>query len=152
MNSIAFNCENEKHFSTRIREFFRRYRIGGILKKSNAYKEQGVSVVALIEYLFCLVFRNRSMFLDMGSKSAPAFAKDTVYRLRNSTRIDWRRFTTLLSARIIGDTLEPLTSEKRKMPLSSTTPFSSETAPKRWSFWQRSTTMRSTAIPGASGC
>ena len=114
MNSIAFNCENEKHFSTRIREFFRRYRIGGILKKSNAYKEQGVSVVALIEYLFCLVFRNRSMFLDMGSKSAPAFAKDTVYRLRNSTRIDWRRFTTLLSARIIGDTLEPLTSENRK--------------------------------------
>ena len=114
MNSIAFDVQNEKRFSTRIREFFHRYHIGGILKKSNAYKEQGVSVVALIQHLFCLVFRNRSMFLDMSSKSAPAFAKDTVYRLRNSTRIDWKRFTTLLSARIIGDTLEPLTSEKRK--------------------------------------
>ena len=86
MNSIAFDVQNEKHFSARIQEFFRRYQISCILKKSNAYKEQGVSVVALIQYLFCLVFRNRSMFLDMGSKSAPSFAKDTVYRLRNSTK------------------------------------------------------------------
>ena len=114
MNSIAFDVQNEKHFSARIQEFFRRYQISCILKKINAYKEQGLSVVALIQYLFCLVFRNRSMFLDMGSKSAPSFAKDTVYRLRNSTRVDWKRFTTLLSARIIGDSLEPLTSEKRK--------------------------------------
>lgn len=114
MNSIAFDVENEKHFSDRIQGFFKRYQISSILKRSNAYKEQGFSVVALIHYLFCLVFRNRSMFQDMQSKKAPAFAKDTVYRLKNSTHIDWKRFTTLLSARIIGDTLEPLTSEKRK--------------------------------------
>ena len=71
-------------------------------------------MVTLIQYLFCLVFLNRSMFQDMGSKKAPAFAKDTVYRLKNSTHIDWKRFTTLLSSRIISDTLEPLTSENRK--------------------------------------
>ena len=114
MNSIAFDVENEKRFSTRIQKFFRRYQISSILKKCNAYKEQGFSVVVLVQYLFCLVFRNRSMFLDMQSEKAPDFRKDTVYRLKNSTHINWMRFTTLLSSRIICDTIEPLTSENRR--------------------------------------
>ena len=114
MNSIAFDVENEKHFSSRIQKFFRRYQISSILRKCNAYKEQGFSVVALVNYLFCLVFRNRSMFLDMQSEKAPEFRKDTVYRLKNSVHINWKRFTTLLASRIIGDTIEPLTSEERK--------------------------------------
>ncbi len=114
MNSIAFDVENEKHFSYRIQKFFRRYQVSSILKKCNAYKEQGFSVITLVQYLFCLVFRNRSMFLDMQSRKAPEFGKDTIYRLKNSTHIDWKRFTTLLSARIIADTIEPLTSESRR--------------------------------------
>lgn len=114
MNSIAFDVENGKRFSSRIQKFFRRYQISGILKKCNAYKEQGFSVVTLIQYLFCLVFRNRSMFLDMQSEKAPEFKKDTVYRLKNSTHIDWKRFTTLLASRIISDTIAPLTSENRR--------------------------------------
>ena len=114
MNSIAFDVENEKRFSSRIQNFFKRYQISSILKKCNAYKEQGFSVVTLIQYLFCLVFRNRSIFLDMQSEKAPEFRKDTVYRLKNSTHIDWKRFTTLLSSRIIRDSIEPLTSENRK--------------------------------------
>ena len=114
MDIIAFDVENEKRFSSRIQNFFRRYQIGGILKKCNAYKKQGVSVISLIQYLFCLVFRNRSMFLDMQSEKAPGFRKDTVYRLKNATHIDWKRFTTLLASRIIIDTIEPLTSEARR--------------------------------------
>ena len=54
------------------------------------------------------------MFLDMQSRKAPEFGKDTVYRLKNSTHIDWKRFRTLLSARIIAETIEPLTSESRR--------------------------------------
>ena len=114
MNSIAFDVENEKRFSSRIQKFFRQYQISGILKKCNAYKEQGFSVIALVQYLFCLAFRNRSMFLDMQSEKAPEFRKDTVYRLKNSTHIDWKRFTTLLASRIIGETIGPLTSEDRR--------------------------------------
>ena len=114
MTIIAFDVENEKRFSFRIQKFFRRYQISGILKKCNAYKEQGFSVVTLIQYLFCLVFRNRSMFLDMQSEKAPEFKKDTVYRLKNSIHIDWKRFTTLLASRIISDTIAPLTSENRR--------------------------------------
>ena len=114
MNSIAFDVENEKRFSSRIQKFFRRYQVSSILKKCNAYKEQGFSVIMLVQYLFCLVFRNRSMFLDMQSEKAPEFKKDTVYRLKNSTHIDWKRFTTLLASRIICDTIGPLTSENRR--------------------------------------
>ena len=37
MNSIAFDVENEKRFSSRIQKFFRRYQVSSILKKCNAY-------------------------------------------------------------------------------------------------------------------
>lgn len=94
--------------------FFQRYQLCDILRKSNAYKQQGVSVMAIMSYLFCLVFRNRSMFVDMQSSKAPNFRKDTVYRFKNATHINWMHFTTLLSANIIGTTLEPLTSENRR--------------------------------------
>lgn len=114
MKSIAFDEENGKQISERIRAFFQRYQLCDILRKSNAYKQQGVSVMAIMSYLFCLVFHNRSMFVDMQSGKAPNFRKDTVYRFKNATHINWMHFTTLLSANIIGTTLEPLTSENRR--------------------------------------
>ena len=114
MKSIAFDEGNGKHISARIQKFFKRYQLSDILMRSNAYKQQGVSVMTIMSYLFCLVFRNRSMFLDMQSGKAPAFRKDTIYRLKNATHINWMHFTTLLSAKIIGETVEPLTSAKRR--------------------------------------
>ena len=114
MSSIASEQGNEKGFLNRIDTFFKRYRIGEILRKCNAYKERGFSVVELMRYLFCLVFRNRSMYLDMQTGKVPGFRKDTVYRLKNSVHINWNRFTTLLSARIIKETIQPLTSESRR--------------------------------------
>ena len=71
MKSIAFDEGKGKQISKRIREFFNRYHLREILRKSNAYKQQGVSVMTIMSYLFCLVFRNRSMFLDMQSGKAP---------------------------------------------------------------------------------
>lgn len=114
MKSIAFDEGKGKQISKRIREFFNRYHLREILRKSNAYKQQGVSVMTIMSYLFCLVFRNRSMFLDMQSGKAPSFGKDTIYRFKNATHINWMRFTTLLSAEIIGTTVEPLTDENRR--------------------------------------
>jgi len=114
MKSIALEAGNEKHFCSRIQKFFSQYQIGSILKKCNAYKKQGFSVMQIIVYLFTLVFRNRSMFLDMNTKNAPCFKKDTVYRLKNADYINWRRFTTLVSTRIINETIKPLTSEDRR--------------------------------------
>ena len=114
MDSLAQNFENEKALSKRISSFFRRFHIGAILRKSNAYKERGISVTSLFAYLFQLVFRNRSMYLDMRSEKAPAFQKDTIYRMKNSIHINWIRFTTLLSATVIENAIKPLTSEDRR--------------------------------------
>ena len=114
MNSLALNLENERHFSTRIQKFFTRYQIGGILKQCNAYKKQGFAIVQIVQYLFTLVFQGRSMFLDMQSEKSPNFKKDTVYRLINADYINWRRFASLLSSRIIRDTIAPTISEERR--------------------------------------
>ena len=51
MKSIAFDEENGKQISARIQEFFKRYQLSEILRKSNAYKQQGVSVMAIMSYL-----------------------------------------------------------------------------------------------------
>ncbi len=114
MNSITFDVEDEKHFSFRIKNFFSRYRISSILKQCNVYKKKGFSVLQIVRYLFTLVFLNRSMVQNMHSKNAPEFRKDTAYRLKDADYIDWKRFTTMTSARIIKDTIASLTSESRR--------------------------------------
>ena len=43
-----------------------------------------------------------------------SFCKNTVYRFLNNPRINWLRFTTLLSTRIINVFMKPLTDEKRR--------------------------------------
>ncbi len=43
-----------------------------------------------------------------------SFCKNTVYRFLNNAKINWFRFTTLLSSRIINDFMKPLTGENRK--------------------------------------
>lgn len=114
MNSIAYDIENEKSVSAKIAHFFQRFHIGEILRKCNAYKEHGIPVVTVLSYLFHLAFRNRSMYMDMLSEKAPGFRKDTIYRLKNSIHINWMRFTTLLSASVIRNAIEPLTDENRR--------------------------------------
>ena len=141
MNSIAFDVENEKRFSSRIQNFFRRYQISSILKKCNAYKEQGFSVVTLIQYLFCLVFRNRSMFLDMQSEKAPDFRKDTVYRLKNAAHIHWLALPLYSLPKSFPIPFPLLHRTSAGMCSLWMTHFSSARVLKRWNFWQRSLTM-----------
>ena len=114
MKSIAYDVENEKALSDKIKRFFQRFKVGDILRESNAYKERGIPVVTVFMYLFYLVFRNRSMYMDMLSEQAPSFCKDTLYRFKNSIHINWLRFTTLLSASVIKNAIEPLTSKERR--------------------------------------
>ena len=51
-----------------------------------------------------------NLFID---RSTPAFAKDTVYRFMKMIRINWIRFTTILSSQIIKDAVVPLNSGDR---------------------------------------
>ena len=114
MKSITQNYVNDKNVNSSIINFFKNYKIASVLKISNAYKQKGVPVVALFQYLFRLIFTNRSMYMNMlTGKHIEGFAKDTIYRFLNSISINWMRFTSLLSAKIVSTTIEKLTNDDR---------------------------------------
>ena len=46
-------------------------------------------------------------------RNTPGFAKDTVYRFMKMIQINWIRFTTILSSRIIKEAIIPLDSKDR---------------------------------------
>lgn len=113
-NSITQDSQNDNQISKTIRRFFVRFHISSALKSANAYKTKGFSVVEVFQYLFLLVFSNRSMYMNLlTGRNTPAFAKDTVYRFMKMVQINWIRFTTILSGRIIREAIVPLDSEDR---------------------------------------
>jgi len=112
--SITQDYQNDKQISSSILYFFKKFHIASALKAANAYKHKGISVVEIFQYLFTMIFANRSMYMSMLTrKNAPSFGKDTVYRFIKSIHINWIQFTTILCSRIINDSIEELTDEKR---------------------------------------
>ena len=111
-NSITQANQNDKQISKSIKRFFMRFHISSALKAANAYKKKGIPVVEVFQYLFLLIFSNRSMYMSLITRrTPPGFAKDTVYRFMKMLQINWIRFTTLLASRIIRDAIVPLDSE-----------------------------------------
>ena len=112
--SITQADQNDKQISKSIEKFFKRFHISSALKVSNAYKKKGIPVIEVFQYLFLLIFSNRSMYMSLiTGRNTPGFAKDTVYRFMKMLQINWMRFTTLLASRIIRDAIVPLDSEDR---------------------------------------
>lgn len=112
--SITQDIQNDKQVSKSIRRFFTRFGLSSALKTANAYKKKGTPAAEIFQYLFLLIFSNRSMYMDLlTGKGTPAFAKDTAYRFMKMLQINWIRFTTALSARIIREAITPLDSEDR---------------------------------------
>lgn len=71
--SITQATQNDKQISKSIKRFFTSFLIYSALKATNAYKRKGT----------------------------PNFAKDTVYRFMKMVQINWMRFTTILTSRIL---------------------------------------------------
>ena len=112
--SITQDTQNDKQISASLKRFFTRFHVSSALKASNAYKQKGIPVMEVFQYLFLLIFSNRSMYMSLiTGKNAPSFAKDTVYRFMRMLQINWIRFTTILASRIITNAVVPLDSEKR---------------------------------------
>jgi len=112
--SIAQDNQNDNQISKSIRRFFTRFHLSSALKAANAYKKRGTPAVEIFQYLFVLVFSNRSMYMNLlTGKNTPAFAKDTVYRFMKMLQINWIRFTTLLAGRTIKEAVIPLDSRDR---------------------------------------
>lgn len=110
---IAQKAIENKQISKRISNFMKRFDVSSALKSSNAVKIKGFAVIEIFQYLFMLVFAHHSIYMDMKKDTVP-FAKDTVYRFLNSVHINWLKFTTGLSAKIIKDAIDPLTSDQRE--------------------------------------
>ena len=112
--SITQATQNDKQISKSIKKFFTRFHVSSALKASNAYKKKGTPVTEIFQYLFLLIFSNRSMYMNLiTGRNTPDFAKDTVYRFMKMIQINWIRFTTILASRIIIDAVLPLDSEER---------------------------------------
>ena len=112
--SITQATQNDKQISKSIKNFFTRFHISSALKASNAYKKKGIPVTEIFQYLFLLIFSNRSMYMSLlTGRNTPDFAKDTVYRFMKMVQINWMRFTTILASRIINTAVLPLDSEER---------------------------------------
>ena len=112
--SITQATQNDKQISKSIKRFFTRFHVSSALKSANAYKKKGIPVTEVFQYLFLLIFSNRRMYMDLITcRNTPSFAKDTVYRFMKMTQINWIRFTTILSSRIIKDAVLPLDSKER---------------------------------------
>ncbi len=112
--SITQDKQNDNHISKSIKRFFTRFHISSALKASNAYKKKGIPVVEIFQYLFLLIFSNRSMYMNLiTGRNTPSFAKDTVYRFTKMIQINWIRFTTILASRIIEEAIIPLNNEDR---------------------------------------
>lgn len=113
-NSITQDNQNDNQISASIRKFFTRFHLSSALKAANAYKSKGIPVIEIYQYLFLLIFSNRSMYMSMlTGRNTPTFAKDTVYRFMKMVHINWIRFTSVLCSRIIWDTILSLNDADR---------------------------------------
>ena len=112
--SITQDNQNDNQISKSIRKFFTHFHISSVLKVANAYKSKGMPASEIFQYLFLLIFSNRSMYMNLLiGRNTPDFAKDTVYRFMKMIQINWSRFTTILSSRIIKEAIVPLDSTDR---------------------------------------
>ena len=113
LNSIITQDHDGQNLFNAISSFFSTFGIGTLLRKCNAQKEKGVPVLDIFRYKLCNVFSGRSMYMQQKTGSfKEAFSKNTFYRFLNDPKINWLRFTTLLSKKI-ADTVEPLTNDDR---------------------------------------
>ena len=104
--SITQDNQNDNHISKSIRNFFTRFRLSSALKAANACKKKGFPASVIFQYLFMLIFSNRSMYMNLlTGRNTPNFAKDTVYRFMKMTQINWMHFTTLFASRIMKEAI-----------------------------------------------
>ena len=112
--SITQATQDDKQISKSIKRFFTRFHVSSALKVFHAYKKKGIPVTEIFQYLFLLIFSNRNMYMNLiTGRNTPGFAKDTVYRFMKMVQINWIRFTTILSSRIIKEAIIPLDSKDR---------------------------------------
>ena len=99
MSSIPQTTDNGNSVSDFATKFMKRFHLGKLLFKCNAGKEKGIPVMDVFCFLFCMMFSDRSFYMQMKTGTfGEGFSKNTIYRFLNNARTNWQRFITLLSA------------------------------------------------------
>ena len=98
MSIVSLEAKDEKNFSMSIAQFFAAYGIISLLSKCGGLKLKGVPVRKLFAYTVTNAFRMGSFHMQQKAGTIrEKFSKNTYYRFLASPRINWLRFTTLLS-------------------------------------------------------
>lgn len=86
MSSISQNTEIEQQLDGTISNFIFTYNLRKLLLSCNAGKEKGVPFMKIFRYLLCIVFADRSMYMQLKTESfKETFSKNTVYRFLSQT-------------------------------------------------------------------
>ncbi len=114
MSIVSLASTNEKKVFNGILQFLTAYGIIGLLRKCGGSKLKGIPSKDIFIYILSNAFRAGSFYMQQQlNRFQEGFSKNTYYRFLMNPRINWLRFTTLLSERIINSHLRPLTSEDR---------------------------------------
>ena len=113
MNIVPQNQPHSELLCSKASNFLDEFHVSRILKSCNAYKVKRVPVRDVIQVAVENGFGNRSFYQKLKEASRIPFAKETFYRLMNSSSINWRKFTLQLGAGIIQK-IEPLTGTDRR--------------------------------------
>ena len=114
MSSIPQTKESEQQLEGTINKFISSYKIRQLLISCNAGKEKGIPIMKVFRYLLCIVFADRSMYMQLKTNAFKEdFSKNTIYRFLDNPKTNWKKFTTLLSERIINGFFRRLTNDER---------------------------------------
>lgn len=113
--SITQNDYDSAEISGSISTFFKRFHVASLLKASNIHKEKGTSPARILEYMFTLIFKGKSMYMDhlMNPSDESACPKDAVYRFMKNGAANWNRFTSQLASKIAETVITPADSKDR---------------------------------------
>ena len=115
MTIIPQNNENNQECANRILVFLKAFEAEKLLRCCNAAKQKGFAVIEIFRYLLCMMFSDRSMYMQMKTnRYTEAFSKNTVHRFLDNGKINWEKFTNMLSERIVNSFIRPLTSDDRE--------------------------------------
>ena len=114
MNTLPENAYDENIINRSILAFCKEYSLGKSLKKANAYKSKGIPVIQIFMYLLQLVYTKKSMYMNiLNGTHRASFSQNAVYRLLNSSFINWSAFLLSFSLTVITSKVSTLTSSKR---------------------------------------
>lgn len=118
MANILPNNSEKNEFYSSIDHFIKQFTVGTLLNRSNIKKEEGVSVTAIVTFLFTVAFHGGKSMNQLvnDSERQPGFGKDTVNRFLKNERFNWRTFLLLLSEKVIA-TLIPYVQEDNERVL-----------------------------------